>query len=155
MNPWLVSGVTGAAPMWNKITRFVLKDQPDEWPVKPDNIEGRQVCNLITKPKDGQSEEEKKANCQERYEYFIKGTREQNLIERKEISIDPTTGRPPEEGKTDGLITQEHTLASDPFVKDYCLDCNHDGEKATIVNIEIFNKKKAAEKNSKPSPPNT
>lgn len=38
MNPLLASGVTGAAPIWNRIMREALKDRPDEPFTKPDNI---------------------------------------------------------------------------------------------------------------------
>lgn len=38
MNPALASGVTGAAPIWNRIMQIVLKDQKDEPFLKPDNI---------------------------------------------------------------------------------------------------------------------
>lgn len=139
MNPWLVSGTTGAAPIWNQIMRYVLHDQPDEWPEKPESVEGREVCNFVSKPKEGEEEEQIEAQCQNRFEYFIKGTGEQNLIERKEIWIDPTTGRPPEEGQTEGLHLEEHVVASDPFIKDYCVDCNHDNEKPRVINMDAFN----------------
>jgi len=38
MNPLLASGVTGAAPIWNRIIREAMKDQPDKPFAKPDNI---------------------------------------------------------------------------------------------------------------------
>jgi len=38
MNPSLTSGVTGAAPIWNRIMRTALKDKPDEPFKKPDNV---------------------------------------------------------------------------------------------------------------------
>lgn len=138
MNQWLVSGTTGAAPIWNSIMTHVLADQPDEWPKQPSNVQSRQVCHFTT-PKQEEGEEPKPAECQDRYEFFIVGMREQSLIERKEVWIDPTTGRPPEAGQTEGLHLEEHLVASDPFIKDYCIDCNHEGEKPRTVNMEAFN----------------
>ncbi len=132
MNPYLVSGVTGAAPIWNKIMSFVLKDQPDEWPVKPATVEGRQICNFITSA----DLEEQKEECQPRFEYFLEGTKPRHIIEKKKIWIDKTTGRPPEPGKTDNLEEQEHIVASDGLLKDYCLSCPHEGEEATVVDIQ-------------------
>jgi len=137
MNPWLVSGVTGAAPIWNKITTFVLKDVPDQWPKKPENIIGAQVCTWEnTENKDNP---DKQQECHGRFEYFIKGT-ENNMshgkIERKEIWIDKETGKPPEEGKTDNLELQEHLVASDALTKDYCLDCSHENDKPQIINMQ-------------------
>ena len=45
MHPYLTSGVTGAAPIWNRIMTFILKSQPDLWPLKPEDVVGKQVCN--------------------------------------------------------------------------------------------------------------
>ncbi len=38
MHPSLASGVTGAAPIWNRIIREAIKNQPDKPFFKPDNI---------------------------------------------------------------------------------------------------------------------
>ena len=38
MNPALASGVTGAAPIWNRIIREAIKNIPDEGFIRPDNI---------------------------------------------------------------------------------------------------------------------
>ena len=71
MHPYLTSGVTGAAPIWNKVMSYVLKNQSDLWPVRPQNVVGRQVCwetgNAVEKKEDGTE------SCQSRFEYFIKG----------------------------------------------------------------------------------
>jgi len=118
MNPWIVSGVSGAAPIWHDIMEYVLKDQPDEWPKKPENIIGLQVCNITgLRPNP-------EAPCETRFEYFIKG-QEPNMepLLKRGIWIDKDTKRPPIEGKTDNLELQEHIILSDPVQKDYCLDC--------------------------------
>ena len=72
MNPYLSSGVTGAAPIWNKVMTYVLKNQPNLWPVKPENVVGMQICNDsgVVMTKDGEG----KDSCGARFEYFIKGT---------------------------------------------------------------------------------
>lgn len=54
MNQILASGITGAAPIWNKIMSNLLSGKPDEKPIKP--------ANVIEKP------------CLGRIEYFIIGT---------------------------------------------------------------------------------
>lgn len=54
MSQALASGITGAAPIWNKIMTHLLKDKPDEKLQIPPNV--------IQKP------------CIGRLEYFIKGT---------------------------------------------------------------------------------
>lgn len=38
MNPYLTSGVTGAAPIWRDIMTELLKDKPNEVPAKPDGV---------------------------------------------------------------------------------------------------------------------
>lgn len=38
MNPYLTSGVTGAAPIWHDIMVELLKNMPDEIPAKPENV---------------------------------------------------------------------------------------------------------------------
>ncbi len=54
MSQQLASGITGAAPIWNKIMRNLLANTPDEPQPIPDNI--------VQKP------------CLGRIEYFVKGT---------------------------------------------------------------------------------
>jgi membrane carboxypeptidase/penicillin-binding protein len=55
MDPFLTSGITGAAPIWHDIMTELLKDKPDEVALKPDTV--------ISLP------------CYfNRPEYFIKGT---------------------------------------------------------------------------------
>jgi len=38
MNPYLTSGITGAAPIWHEIMTEILKDKPDEVVPRPDNV---------------------------------------------------------------------------------------------------------------------
>ncbi len=135
MNPALVSGVTGAAPIWNQIMKFVLKDKPDEWPKKPEEVEGREVCTLIT----NLETENKSENCKPRFEYFIKGTNFHQKIERKKILIDKNTGWPPQEGITANLEEQEHLVGSDVLTTDYCLDCPAENVKTIIINMAKIN----------------
>lgn len=77
MNPYLTSGVTGAAPIWNKVMDYVLQNQPDLWPVKPESVIGMKVCwdTGATMGKKESGEE----SCQSRFEYFIKGTEPKEL----------------------------------------------------------------------------
>jgi 1A family penicillin-binding protein len=131
MHPYLVSGITGAAPIWNTIMSQVLEDQPDEWPKKPENVVGRHVCTYQNQGENNNTE------CNGRFEYFIKGTEENMLhgkLTKQEIWIDKETNRPPEPGQTENLELREHLVASDYFVKDYCVTCPHEEEKPVIIN---------------------
>lgn len=117
MHPYLVSGISGAAPIWHQIMTQILQDQPDEWPKKPDNIIGLNICSL-SGLLPGES------GCETRFEYFIQGstpTETDNI--KRQVWIDKTTNLPPEPGITDNLELQEHLLLSDPVVTDYCLTC--------------------------------
>jgi membrane carboxypeptidase/penicillin-binding protein PbpC len=71
MNPSLVSGVTGAAPIWHKLMVKILEGKSDIWPKQPDGIVGARVCSLtgLLPPNDGDD-----PGCPIRFEYFIKGT---------------------------------------------------------------------------------
>ncbi len=119
MNRSLVSGVTGAAPIWNAIMRQTLKDIPDSWPEKPKDITSASVCVLSGKLPNPVSP------CQTRSEFFWKGTEPTEIDPGiSDTWINPTTGIPPKEGDSlDGLVMEKHTLVSDFFEKNYCLDC--------------------------------
>jgi len=67
----IASGITGAAPIWNRIMSFVLKGKPDEQPQKPDNVLAMQIDAFAGGlPQSGQST---------RTEYFIQGTQPTGL----------------------------------------------------------------------------
>jgi len=131
MHQWLTSGVTGAAPIWNRVMSFVLKNQPDLWPIKPPNIVGYQVCwdsgNLMTKKEDGSE------SCPARFEYFIKGTepKESHILKQMvPVTKDDKLARPnwPE------IEMKEKTIIKDMFGI-YCVDCNHDKEIPQIIKL--------------------
>ncbi|MBI4129817.1 transglycosylase domain-containing protein, partial [Candidatus Roizmanbacteria bacterium] len=66
MNPKLASGVTGAAPIWNRIMKEALREYSDGIMDKPENVIALDVDSYGGGlPKDGQ---------EIRSEYFIKGT---------------------------------------------------------------------------------
>lgn len=132
MNPYLTSGVTGAAPIWNRVMTYTLKNQPDLWPVRPSSIVGKQVCwdsgILMNKKEDGSD------SCQSRFEYFIKGTEplSSNVI-KQIVPVNKDNGKltQPNDPNVD---MQEKTIIRDAF-SIYCVDCNHDGEQTQIINL--------------------
>lgn len=131
MNPYLTSGVTGAAPIWNRVMSFVLKNQPDLWPVRPDTVIGRQVCwdsgDIMTKKDDGTE------SCQSRFEYFIKGT------EPKEPHISKQTIAITKDDKLAPLNWPEVEMKEKTVIKDmfgiYCVECSHDKEPPQIIRL--------------------
>ncbi len=132
MNPALTSGITGAAPIWNKIMRVVLKNQPDLWPVKPENVVGAQVCNdsgaLMTKDGGG------KENCSSRYEYFIKGTEPKgDGAVKQSVPINKDTDKLA--SPTDTNVENRDKIIIKDMFSSYCVDCNHDNDPYTIVRL--------------------
>jgi 1A family penicillin-binding protein len=122
MNPYLVSGITGAAPIWNKIMTNLLKGRKQAWPAKPDGVIGKNICALSGKlPQQGEE------ICQNRFEYFILGTSPTEVegVVRKQIPIDKTNGQMtnPEKTPPENIEMQEHDIIYDILGTPYCLDC--------------------------------
>jgi len=116
---YVASGVTGASPIWQKIMRYALADVKTPGIEKPNNIEGASVCsNSGTLPSADNP-------CETRYEYFLEGTMPTtNMITKRELFVNKTTHHPPNnEAEFADVEPREQTVASDPFVKDYCIDC--------------------------------
>ena len=132
MNPALTSGITGAAPIWNKIMKSILRNQPDLWPVKPENVIGMQVCNdtgAAAVKDDGGKE-----NCSSRYEYFIKGTEpKDNPSSKQSIPINKDTDKLASPTDTN-VENRDKTIIKDMF-SIYCVDCNHDKDPYSIVKL--------------------
>ena len=116
---YVASGVTGASPIWQKIMKYALRDVKTPGYEKPEGIEGASVCsNSGTLPTP-------ESPCDTRYEYFIKDTIPTvSGISKRELFVNKTTHHPPNnESEFADVEPREQTVASDPFVKDYCLDC--------------------------------
>ena len=127
MNPYLVSGITGAAPIWHKLMVQALKGKPDIWPKQPDGIVGAQICTISgLLPGD--------SGCTTRFEYFIKGTvpiQSENL--KQTVVIDKDTGDIVEPNKPAANVeTQEHHVIHDA-ISAWCLDCPHPAGKSVFI----------------------
>lgn len=119
----IASGVTGAAPIWNDIMTFVLKDKPEEPMSRPSSVIQKQVCSDTGQlPPPAESG----LSCQTRLEYFIKGDEPKaSTLTRKEEWIDKTTQDLPKPGQTDNLELKESVIYTDATGDRYCLTCNH------------------------------
>ena len=116
---YVASGVTGASPIWQKIMKYALKDIKTPGLEIPEGIEGASICsNSGTLPNPDTS-------CDTRYEYFIKGTAPTvSTLTKRELFVNKTTHHPPNnESEFGDVEPKEQTIAADPFVKDYCVDC--------------------------------
>ena len=127
MHPYLTSGVTGAAPIWNKIISFYLKDKKESWPKQPEGIIGTQVCPISgLLPQDDNA-------CGPRYEYFIKGTQpteKENL--KQSVIIDNATQKLAKPDQTENVSTVERSIVRDAFGL-YCIDCPHDNDPVQML----------------------
>ena len=94
----IVSGVTGAAPIWHDIMEQLLKEKPASWPKQPYDVIGKFICSTsgLLPPPEGTPD-----RCPIRYEYFIKGTEPKRVDGgRQKIFIDKTTNQPARAGQT-------------------------------------------------------
>jgi len=133
MNPYLTSGVTGAAPIWNRVMQVVLKNQPDLWPQKPDTVLGKEVCTTSGNIKGEGNDLDKE--CQTRFEYYTKDSNPKGVtIVKKKVFVEKDTNKLAKPGQTDNVEEQEKTFMIDAF-SEYCLDCSHEGE--TPANVII------------------
>lgn len=120
MNPYLVSGVTGAAPIFNDIMSELLKNREPVWQEKPVDVKSAQVCasGMPPQPDD---------DCQPRDQelFWTESKPSQSKVAKTNVWIDPRTGLPPAEGEQiDGLVLEERMIYEDPTGKAYCSDCN-------------------------------
>ena len=119
----LASGITGAAPIWNKIMSYLVKNSVPESPQRPDNIVGKIVCSTsgLLPPPEGTPD-----RCPTRFEYFIKGT-EPNRVDpgKQQVLIDKATNDIAAKGKTDNVEMRSEVVVTDVVGDNYCLTCPH------------------------------
>ncbi|MBP9702275.1 PBP1A family penicillin-binding protein [Candidatus Woesebacteria bacterium] len=117
---YVASGVTGASPIWQKIMRYALTGvKTPGWPKPESGIEGASVCS------DSGALPTPDRPCETRYEYFLEGTIPTvSTLVQKELFVNKTTLHPPHnESEFGDVEAKAHTVASDPFVRDYCVTC--------------------------------
>lgn len=116
----IVSGLTGAAPIWNKLMTDLLKDREPKSPPKPPDVVTRAICsNTGQLPQEGQE-----ASCATRYEYFVKGKEPKSIAPvRTAVWIDKATGQLAKEGQTENVESKEELILTDETNTKYCLSC--------------------------------
>ncbi len=117
----LVSGVTGAAPIWHDIMAELLKNKNPEPFQRPSGIVQKAVCS------DSGTFPNTDNPCSTRFEYFISKTESKNKfsIERQQVFIDKATGDLAAQGQVDNVEQKEETIIKDPTGDTYCLSCPH------------------------------
>lgn len=119
----IVSGVTGAAPIWNKLMTHLLEGKKPEIPQKPPNVYGKYACASTGIVPTGTDT----SKCGTRFEYFIKGTENKNptVIKREKVFVDKTTNEQAPPGKTDNVEEREQDVMIDILGNKYCITCAH------------------------------
>jgi membrane peptidoglycan carboxypeptidase len=117
----LVSGITGAAPIWNDIMSHLLKDRSPEPISRPPDIIQKSVCSdtgFLVAPS--------ASPCPTRFEYILKGTEAiKGQITTGDTQVDKTTGDLPAKGQTTNLDTKAETVYTDPTGDRFCITCPH------------------------------
>jgi penicillin-binding protein 1C len=121
MNRNIVSGVTGATPIFNDIMTYLLKDTEYDWYEKPEDVIRTGVCPSGFPPaKNGSPCGIKSTDL-----YWEGSKPTKSTFIKQDFWIDPRTGLPPKFGEqVDGLVLENHTYYSDPLTKIFCVDCN-------------------------------
>lgn len=121
MNRNIVSGVTGAAPIFNDIMSYILRDIDYNWYEKPADVIRTAVCPSGFPP--AKNGEACSATSTDLYWEGSKPTA--SKIVAQDFWIDPQTGVPPKFGEQiEGLVLEHHTFYVDPLTRLYCADCN-------------------------------
>lgn len=119
----LASGITGAAPIWNDIMSYLLKDKTPQGLSRPSTVIQKQVCSdtgSLPSSVPGST------TCPTRLEYFIKGSEPKNQsITTTKIWVDKTTQEKAKKDQTDNLELKDETIYTDPTGDQYCITCAH------------------------------
>jgi len=117
----LVSGITGAAPIWNDIMSHLLKDKSPEPISRPLGVIQKAVCSDT-----GVATSSTGATCPTRFEYILKGSEAtKGQVSAQDVLIDKTTQDLAHKGQTDNTETKNETIYTDPTGDRYCLSCPH------------------------------
>lgn len=115
----VTSGITGAAPIWHEIMTHLLNEKPAQWPPKPADVIGKNVCTpsgLLP----GNS------GCPTRFEYFIKGMEPKKFEGGKQkVFIDKGTNDLAKPGQTENVEEREEMIVTDVTGDRYCVTCPH------------------------------
>jgi 1A family penicillin-binding protein len=116
----VVSGLTGASPIWNTLMTHMLKDKEPKAPPKPPDIITKAVCATTGYL----PSENPEGRCPTRYEYFIKGTEPKTTGPAKTaVWIDKSNGQLAKPGQTENVESKEEIVLTDPLGNKYCLTC--------------------------------
>lgn len=115
----IVSGVTGAAPIWHDIMEHLLEDKKPEKPQKPPDVYGKYVCSNTGLVAAGSG-----SGCSTRFEYLIRGDEPKKpTITTEKVWIDKTTNAQAAPGQTENVEERDATVMIDAAGNKYCVSC--------------------------------
>lgn len=117
----VVSGVTGAAPIWHTIMANLLKNKQAQVPKQPSDVIRKAICmpSGLIPPPDGTPD-----RCPVRLEYFIKGTEPKQLDPGKQkIFWDKVANSYAKPGQTENVEERQEIIITDPLGNRYCASC--------------------------------
>lgn len=117
----IVSGVTGAAPIWHVLMEHMLDGKSIAALKQPVDVVQRQVCVPTGQiaPAEGSP-----GRCQTRAEYLLKGVAPKSVkLERQKVFVDKGTHDLAKPGQTDNIEEKEETIMIDPLGNRYCVSC--------------------------------
>ena len=115
----LVSGITGAAPIWHDIMAQLLFTRPASPPIQPSTVVAKNVCDVTGEiPGAGNS-------CPTKFEYFLVNHLPKDYVTTQDVWVDKTTQDLPPQGQTDNLESKSEQIVTDPTGDRYCLSCPH------------------------------
>ncbi len=117
----VVSGITGAAPIWHDIMSYILQGKVTSPPNVPSDVVKGAVCKGSgLPPGPGRS-------CELTIDYFVKGKLpkkydpgNQAVFVKKDSQTLPTDPK-----DTDNLEPKDEYIIQDPLGDKYCVSCNH------------------------------
>jgi len=119
MNQSLVSGITGAAPIFNDLMTYVLAGREPLWQQKPGDVLSGALCLTGMPPNAGDS-----CSIQTNELYWRQSLPTNTRQVTSEIWVKADTGVPPLPGENqDNLVLESHTIYQDPLTEGYCQDC--------------------------------
>ena len=118
----LVSGITGAAPIWHDIMENLLNGKPAQPFQRPLSVIQKAVCS------DTGSIPGEDNSCKTRFEYFIRGTesslKARGLIQNQDILVNKDTQEQAKEGDPNTELKNQ-TVLKDATGDTYCITCSH------------------------------
>ncbi len=128
MNRHLVSGITGAAPIFNQIMTFLLKDQKINLISKPNDVKIGLLCQTGMPKVDNEF-----CDKVDRDYYWTQSLPSKSSVVQANVWINTESGYLTKENQPNAVLSQR-TLYQDPLVESYCFDCYQTvGEEKKIV----------------------